>query len=469
MDTRSQHGNSDPAFKAFREEMELKDTIKQRKAEEQSAAKKLQRFYKQKEWRQQVKRAQGYLGLRTMRNQITEPATPVRSDFQSLSIAGLPFEKRPAPPGNDGLEPQCTSLESSVVFVSVDVEAFEFNHSLITEIGVSTLATKDLLRIQPGIGGYNWVEKIRSHHFRIREHSHLVNKAYVEGCPENFDFGESEWVSIKNVSAVLEEYAHPSRLSYSGEICKAVLVGHDVSADMKYLNNLGLDVFEMFSDCIDTSNLYKASNRDNRQCSLSTLLLRYGIVAKNLHNAGNDARFTLCMMVAIALDHFQNKRSVKDWEIEKLKRMEAACEIAKEKVCAELEGWSTSEDENIKTSPFQSSIIDQSQRKDANPIVIGQYKPNTESTTKRGSLSRQTRPKNTSHIDSVQSDLAVQDDPRFQDPLSRPYGPSNMASAGKQLNDDGGRNGRGCRRGRNRGQGRGRNYDRGHGYGKRQC
>lgn len=463
MDTYSRDGDSDPTFQAFRKEMELKDRKKHRKAEEQSAVKRLQRFSNQNEWRHQVKRTQGYLGLHTMRNPISEPAAAVFSDIRNLSISGPAFEKGSGLPGTDGLEPQRANPESWVLFVSVDVEAFEYNQRLITEIGVSTLATKDLVGIQPGVRGSNWVGKIRSHHFRVREHGHLVNKNHVEGCPGKFDFGESGWISIKDVSTVLEEYCHPTRLSHSGEMYKVVLVGHDVSADIRYFNKIGLDIVEMFSDCIDTSNLYKASNRDNRQYSLSALLLRYGIAARNLHNAGNDARFTLCVMVAIALDHFQNKKSAEDWEIEKLKRMEAACEMAKAKVCAELEGWSTSEDENAKNSPLLSPIVDQNQGKKANTVIRGSSKPNTESTPKQGPLRRQARPRNTSHMDSGQSDLAAQDDPRFQDPLTRPYGPSQMASAGKKVDENRGRNGRGHRYGPNRGQGRGSNYGRGHG------
>jgi len=66
------------------------------------------------------------------------------------------------------------------------------------------------------------------------------------------------------------------------------------------------------------------------------LLLQYGIAAKYLHNAGNDARYTLRVMVAIALDGSQNRRNAEEWEIEKRNRMEAACKVAKAKVCTEF-------------------------------------------------------------------------------------------------------------------------------------
>src|SRR5205809_5235414 len=48
-----------------------------------------------------------------------------------------------------------------VVFICVDVEAFEHNHSQITEIGISTLDTTEITNIPPGEGGENSMKVIR--------------------------------------------------------------------------------------------------------------------------------------------------------------------------------------------------------------------------------------------------------------------------------------------------------------------
>jgi hypothetical protein len=67
-------------------------------------------------------------------------------------------------------------------FVSVDIEAFERDQKCITEIGISTLDTEDLIgTTSGGARSINWGEKIVSRHFRIREYGHLRNKAFVEG------------------------------------------------------------------------------------------------------------------------------------------------------------------------------------------------------------------------------------------------------------------------------------------------
>ena len=96
---------------------------------------------------------------------------------------------------------------------------------------------------------------------------------HVESCPDKFNFGQSEWISKQDVILILKRCFNLSRLSYSSGTCKVVLIGYDIAADMNYLNELSFDVARMVFDCIDTSDLYKASRRDGRQRALSALLL----------------------------------------------------------------------------------------------------------------------------------------------------------------------------------------------------
>jgi hypothetical protein len=79
--------------------------------------------------------------------------------------------------------------EDDVIFICVDVEAWERDHKLITEIGIATLDTADIASLAPGDGGKNWVPAIRARHFRIREYRHLANCDFVGGCAEHFRFG----------------------------------------------------------------------------------------------------------------------------------------------------------------------------------------------------------------------------------------------------------------------------------------
>ncbi len=189
----------------------------------------------------------------------------VYSDLKGLTVSARVVEEDSGRPIHGDLESPPDDFDIMVTLISVDVEAFEFNQKLVTEIGISTLDIADLLGLQPGAKGNNWAAKIRSRHFRIREHSHRLNKVHVEGCPDKFDFGQSEWISKQDVVSALKGCFNPSRSPYSSGTCKAVLLGHDVAADMKYLKELGFDVARMISDCIDTSDLYRALRRDGRQ------------------------------------------------------------------------------------------------------------------------------------------------------------------------------------------------------------
>ena len=463
LNIRSHDGDDDPDFKAFIKEMELKNEVKHRKAEEQSALRKSQRLFRQKQWRQQVKRTQQYLGLYTARAPTAGSIEAVCSNLDGLTVSPRVVEEDSGRLIHGDLQSPPNDIDTMVILISVDIEAFEFNQNLITEIGISTLDTVDLLGLQPGAKGSNWTAKIRSRHFRIQEHSHHLNKVHVEGCPDKFDFGQSEWISKQDMVSVLWRCFNPSRSPYSSGTCKVVLVGHDVAADIKYLKESGFDVARVISDCIDTSDLYKASRRDGRQIALSTLLLQYGVAAKHLHNAGNDANYTLRVMVAIALDDSQNRRNAEEWEIEKRNRMEVACKAAREKVCADFEGWSTSEDEDIATSSVLSSLNSYRQRENAPGITESRHRFNTKSTMDSANPKRRAQPQYLTHIDGTLSGVAVQENPAFQDHSPRPFVPLHMSSAEEQFGkrDGEGHYGRGNGRGHGRGRNRGRGQNRG--------
>lgn len=444
--------------------MELKDVAKGVKAERQSALKKQEKFSEQKQWRQQLKRTQQHLGLCNSHDQAAGSMEAVCSDLQNLTVTARAVENTSGLPryDNTGLLPKV--FTSYIIFISIDIEAFEFNQKIVTEIGISVLDTEDLLGVQPGAKGKNWAAKIRSRHFRIREHAHRLNKVFVEGCADKFDFGRSEWIYEQDAISVLEECFNPSRSPLG-----VVLVAHDVAADLKYLKGLGFDVNQRISDCIDTSVLYKVSRRETRQTALGTLLLQYGIAAKHLHNAGNDASYTLRVMVAIAVDNVQNKRTAEEWEIEKRSRIETACEVARRKVCAELEGWDTSEDEKTTNSSTSSFTVDQGRREKVPSIVQENYGYEAQSTMEHVSPKRQGRPQYRTHIDGTLSDIAVQDNPYHQDVSQGPSVLSYKTSGQRHISKqpDGDHEGsRGLERGRGRGRGEGRVKGRGQGRGR---
>lgn len=96
-----------------------------------------------------------------------------------------------------------------------------------------------------------------------------------------------------------------------------ILVGHDVASDIDYLRILGCTALDppmsnpadiksstdqpQFLESIDTSNIFRVLKRNTQASSLAKVLIDLGIAGWHLHNAGNDARYTLEAMVGIAL------------------------------------------------------------------------------------------------------------------------------------------------------------------------
>jgi hypothetical protein len=136
-----------------------------RKGRKRSDKNRAKRIASHKAWGQSIKRIQRYLGLR-----------------QRVAAADTN-------PVIDLNQPTAVKPENSVMFMAIDVEAWERNQDLITEVGIAMLDTADIQNIAPGDGGQNWLPHIRARHLRVRENTWAVNRQYVHGCPDRFDFG----------------------------------------------------------------------------------------------------------------------------------------------------------------------------------------------------------------------------------------------------------------------------------------
>jgi hypothetical protein len=237
-----------------------------------------------------VTRIQCYFGLQDAETAIDES---FESFGQEKAAASLPpLDLTQAAPFAAWKEP---------VFISIDVESNEYSHSQVTEVGISVLDTLDLAGVAPGEKGTEWTTRIRSRHFRVSEYSDVVNNNFVSGCPDKFEFGQSEWVALADLVRAVEDCfrAHGAR--------NIIVVGHSIACDVKYLRDLGAGLFDKTASApqivqlIDTAALFRAWKKELQQRALGKILAELDIVAWNLHNAGNDARYTLEAAVRIAL------------------------------------------------------------------------------------------------------------------------------------------------------------------------
>lgn len=89
------------------------------------------------------------------------------------------------------VHPPGMKLVGATVFVSVDIEAYEFDHEVITEVGLATFCREDAAATASTADSTDehWISFIRGHHLRIRENLWARNHKYVKGCPTKFNFG----------------------------------------------------------------------------------------------------------------------------------------------------------------------------------------------------------------------------------------------------------------------------------------
>lgn len=82
------------------------------------------------------------------------------------------------------------------------------------------------------------------------------------------------------------------------------MVGHGLAQDLKILRSLGYNIWALpqFFDLADTSSMAQHMARSTNQIGLEDVANRLGISGTNFHNAGNDAVYTLQVMMALTLE-----------------------------------------------------------------------------------------------------------------------------------------------------------------------
>jgi hypothetical protein len=148
-------------------------------------------------------------------------------------------------------------------------------------------------------------------HLRPNEYKKLINYRYVKGCPNGFNFGESTSIPLDDAGRILQRiFNDPSRIHEACDFDKVIadvepaimLVGHDLKGDVGYLKKLGFAPSHVAGK-FDTQRLARISKKSPP--GLAKLLAALSIDAKNLHNAGNDAAYTLQALVGVAVQEFR--------------------------------------------------------------------------------------------------------------------------------------------------------------------
>lgn len=296
------------------------------------------------------------------------------------------------PAAIDPSMPAPFTFDRSVVFVCVDVESYERAHDKITEIGIATLDTRDLDGLAPGNDGENWRLKVRARHFRIEQYKHLRNHEFVHGCPDRFDFGTSEFCSLEDAAAKVgacfkppfcalpQEGAEGAFIAMMeeidlGEQRNIIFLGHDTLSDVRYLQQLGFNPLNLpnLLELQDTATMYRVWRREPNPTNLGKILYDFDIAGFNLHNAGNDAVFTVQSMLAICVRE-ATIRGSSEQEImhneNQAARLAALTEDAQQKAKEDAEGWSDADENNDGGAPEGIVIKEQPPKPTSTPTNL---------------------------------------------------------------------------------------------------
>lgn len=160
--------------------------------------------------------------------------------------------------------------------MAVDVEAWEQNTEYITEIG---LALRGL--------GKTHVPQIKVIHIQIKENSDLKNGKHV---PDNSNSSMTGTTLVMSLNAAIDFIQYILCQGYTW-------VGHGASKDINWLSDAGLQYYN--DPSFDTQNLMSFTNGPKGN-SLIKCLRMLDIPCAHLHNAANDAYYTMLLFLNLA-------------------------------------------------------------------------------------------------------------------------------------------------------------------------
>lgn len=174
------------------------------------------------------------------------------------------------------------------ILFCIDVEAWEVNPKIVTEIGISIY--------DPREQSFVLIPTITQIHIIIKENLYKKNGRYVPEHSKNFNggttyvMGQNEAVSF--TQSLVDYYFFRPKSNAS-----TCLVGHDVKGDVKWLKNLGIN-FPDKPNILDTQTVFSASHGQKGN-SLKNALRAANLPHAFLHNAGNDAYYTLFLAMCL--------------------------------------------------------------------------------------------------------------------------------------------------------------------------
>lgn len=172
------------------------------------------------------------------------------------------------------------------ILFCVDVEAWERDTKQVTEIGISIYDPRDQETALTPV--------VKTIHVVIAENQNRKNGRWVPEHLRNFCGGTSHVLSKLQACEYLQWLAEV----YFVECAfPCTLVGHDIKGDLCWLSDLGV-VLPRTLDVLDTQKVFSLSH-GKHGASLKNALAAVHQPFAFLHNAGNDAYFTVLLALRL--------------------------------------------------------------------------------------------------------------------------------------------------------------------------
>ncbi|KAH9938180.1 uncharacterized protein B0H18DRAFT_965939 [Fomitopsis serialis] len=198
-------------------------------------------------------------------------------------------------------------------WLAIDFEAWDRDHSMITEYGWSLVRWEGK--------GDEKREVTEDGHLIVREYRGF-HQTYVEENRDHYNFGQSEDVDKHTFRQRIRDMLAKYR-----EMGPLFLVFHDNNQDVKYLRDDSIKALTDFEYLlpdqapesgvyvIDTGDLFAALEGEGsgNKRSLERACRHLQIPTEFLHNAGNDAHYTLAAMIAMASGDTLDVQREKRW------------------------------------------------------------------------------------------------------------------------------------------------------------
>lgn len=189
-----------------------------------------------------------------------------------------------------------TMYDQNLTFIAIDFEGHEETPGTVTEVGIAVYNPRELRGMM--------MPFIELKHIIVLDHEHLRNGKYVPDHRNNFNGDVSLVVGGDHVQKAIREiianYSEPNYASISEALIPGngvCLVGHGLDNDLEWLDRMGVRIKPTCT--IDTQKVLGWTH-GKKGLSLRNSLDLVRQPYAFLHNAGNDAYYTMVLCLCLA-------------------------------------------------------------------------------------------------------------------------------------------------------------------------